>query len=346
MLHRTRAGFSLSMLVLLAAGCGGDSFFGDSGPGPSNPKAERHGTSLVDAWGDGDIAWSAVSNEIAYIGSDRSTAYARNMDTGARRTIFTAGVGRSLSHVAFGRAGTMFTVEQAEGSFTLRMHTGSQTDVITSNADFSTPSVVQSETGDVIYLEQPDILYLRRADGTRRLITGNCGAIGALAPAGDEVLCSNEFTPEPLHRVALATGQATIIDTQQRNPMRALWNAAGLHVLLHNGSNYVFLRPQGALVTTPAYTYPEYTLGHVAISPDAAKLAWWTYYCAQSDGFLGCAKWQYVLYVMNVATGKVDQLAVHTAGNEGVREGATTFSPDGTRVAYIVGNRLFVIPTF
>jgi hypothetical protein len=341
--------FVLYSVAVLVSACGEIGVVPDP-PADLQPLEEKHGTRLTPASSKMPIEWSAA-NKLAFIRPGHAVAAVRNMGNGALRKLPIATpdsfLGVQMQHIGLGEGGQVFVSENtALGVFVYRYSTDSAADLLTTRGARTNEISIASyparglPLGDVAYVHR-DTLYVKRGTAAAARIADGCKALVALSPDGGEAVCVSG--DGSMRRVSLTTGAITPVPIPSgAQILEVIWNVAGLHFLTKISTVYSLVRPDGSLLSAPPPTKTHFPYGDVVVSRDASKIAYWAFYCAKPGGFEACSKGQRLLYVANLATGLADWVAVHSDGDARSYNGALAFSPDGTRIAYVFDDELYV----
>lgn len=331
-----------------------------SGPGPDRRIAEDHGTPLDRASAQGELRWSPAGQEVTFISEDYRSAYARHIQTGVRRQLYASSIPQEQTYEAtFSADGEeWFTLSSGSAGRVIRRHTTAGSAVITDRGIGGLARSAAEGRGVLVARRQPiaafvisrDSLILLRRGGEPTLLAAGCNGVVTFSADESRVLCSVGFPPRTFRAFRLDGGAAEPVDLPEEVAFGARdfrWHARGLQVLYMatvNGDLRYALYDQTSgskRLLTPAHDYPE-SLDKVTWSDDGSTIAYWTAYCAQSSGLFSCASLQGILYVLDVATGSMRRVAVHTiVGGYGI--GHAALSPTGSMVAYTVNNQFYLL---
>jgi hypothetical protein len=156
----------------------------------------------------------------------------------------------------------------------------------------------------------------------------------AFSPAGDSLLIVDlsEARTIDLSGAQLATVPLDLA----LNWTSVAWTAEGIHVASGTGFIPSDYRVQNLTTGADLHLAVDWWSEGVGWSPDAGRVALWGNHCTGYSGF-SCASFRSDLYVADTATGQT----THVASGDGL--GTTVaFSPDGARLAYVLGQSIYV----
>lgn len=360
-----------SLIVLAAAACRLPSEPDHSFGHPELPEARGTQVAVTSLVYGGPLAWSAAGDEIyfAAMSADGPQAgyalKAVTLEGLASRELATST--KSMHRIAGGADGasvlySVFPTIIDSGPVLRRISdAGGAPSLLASNIGWglagtstSTSSFVELSNGDVAYLQFRTTLAVKPAAGEPRMVASNCQGIVAVSPSRDAVVCTSFAASRAiLMRVDLASGATDTLPVGA-NVAEYLdlvhWGADGIRIVYRNGlDKHLFTVATGAsrtiLVDSLADLSAGYDFGTFAMSPDGGTLAYWRWECTRSTGILSCDS-QLILTLMRLADLTTRQVAVvKRFSNQDITLGVPMFSPDGTRVAYHVYGRIYVVNT-
>lgn len=366
--------YRLAVALIFAVGCGRDPVPTEpiAPPAPPTPPApsppvgglvEEHTPPLARVYEWVGVTWSGNGKELAYVLPDSTTAVALDLSTGVTRVLYAAAPQHVYQVVLSGNATVAFTVSGSASAevrpgqehVTIRRHAGGVTEVITdrhrmTSSPLHLKAIRVAANGALAYIVGSDSLFVTAGGGSSPKFVGTtCFSVVAVSPAGDGVVCySSSF-----FRYAL-TGSTTSLEAS--NPGAAIrgsvWNQEGVFLVFDPQPPVCFLivctrgserwafekySDPASKFLTPAYPFPE-TTSLVSLSENGRSLVYANHYCANSSA-IGCGRHQNTLYFADGISRTTRRIAVHSAVV------SISISPDGTRVAYVAGDQLYILPT-
>lgn len=206
--------------------------------------------------------------------------------------------------------------------------------------------------GALLFVRSPNTLVVRDASGETRVLSTSCGAIFALSPTRDRVLCGNA-AGGAYATVAIADGTATPVSVPAgagTQVMAMHWGASDIQFLFRD---WMDLRIASSASGTIRNVYTpgdddalSFGVGDaVSFSPDGQTIAFWRWECYRSTGFLDCDT-QSLLMLLDVATGATRHVAVVKDPPDFTASASRpVFSPDGSRLVYHFRGQVHLIST-
>jgi hypothetical protein len=213
-----------------------------------------------------------------------------------------------------------------------------------------------------------DSLFVHNVDDDQRLFLATSAEPQAFSPDGRRLLFTDwdpnwvpggpsEYTDlifdldtgekEPVSLGPTRSGRRLLTVIQLK---AVRWDVSGIRVLYRRGPSEFFIYDvsRGA-ETRLAFELREGEsgIGFVgfveAWSEDGSKLAFWSSVCLQSSGSLfgACSKVEHHLHVTD-ADGRGDTIVAVAYVGGNVWNGRAAFAPDGKRIAYIFGDRIYM----
>ena len=168
--------------------------------------------------------------------------------------------------------------------------------------------------------------------------TGN-GLPILFSPDGTELLYEVRGAyPLTVRRLSLGDGTSDPVSLPGINRVRLFhWDASGLKVLIEQGRREYYVRNLGTGESIQVGAGEHLQFWGATWSTDGTCIAYWIYSCLELAGLDYCKEPRLSLFVAGVRSGTWVRLArVKDSG------GPTVFSPDGTRIVYSLGGKLYV----
>lgn len=345
--------FAAFAMPALAA-CGPDL----SGPGPDTSLPEEHGSLVAQAGVGADLAWSPSGEELAFVSQDYhlALAYRPGAAPPVRQLYALERPGEEIRQVALSADGAdWFTATMVSTGVVVRRHTTGGVEVLTDRGSGGSafgaaggqPLLVAAGQPLAAFVVQPDSLFLLERGGAPTLLGTGCTGVVVFSPDGSQLVCVAGGWP-PAYRVFRAGGGGSepLPLPAEVAPMALLirWDTDGLQVLYRDVWQLgLYRHADGSTrMLTPPPERQEFLQGGVSWSANGAKVAYWKTYCAQLSGFFSCGVTQAFLYLLDVSTGAITRVAVHTLHDPNLML-QVALSPDAATLAYVVGSGLYLL---
>ncbi|MGQ0703043.1 MAG: hypothetical protein ACT4PM_07935 [Gemmatimonadales bacterium] len=331
-------------------GCGGG-LLDPSGPRPDESFPEIHGRLIGPAAGSGSVKvrWSADGSLVTFVSSDYSAAYAWEVSTGVSRLLYQAPQGGQIFDVQFTSDGEDFYTLSGPGFFVRRHQTSGETvETYSYSGNFSpvlgSALLIAPSQPTAAFVAGGRLYLIRR--GAEPVVWGEgCDGLMAFSPDESEVVCVT--SPSVPRNLVIFPGPSMLNLPAEATtwPVSVRWDETGIRILYWKVGSPVQLRlyqgstgASATLATLGALEFANYVFSWVR---EGTRVAYWTTYCAQTSGLFSCDKVQALLYVLDVESGMVRRVAVHTLERHAGR--GLALSPDGSTLAYVVGGSLYVL---
>jgi hypothetical protein len=244
--------------------------------------------------------------------------------------------------------------DASKSRLVLRHHLPGTAVIITERATGA--RIRRAANGDLAYVVYPDSVFVwRPSTRNSRFVATSCRELVAVAPAGDGVVCNSiQAGMQELTRLTVSA-PPTIVKVKQNDgyhviPQDAVWTTAGIHITFasRNKVGYETHPDPSTSFLTPELTYPETPTSNSALAGDGKTFAFVSEWCVKVAGsypFYYCDPTQMLFYLSNPGTRSTRRIGVHAKGNPYDRDPALSLSPDGSRVAYVMGWRLYIMST-
>lgn len=339
---------------IAGSACGAD----PAGPEIDQPVPNSPGSVIAAASPGAGIHWSPAGDQLGFV-SESNAGWIYETVSGTTRSVYTAGVG-SVNNVHPSGAGfaTYIRSSELEARRILRQAGGETTSLAEDGVVWDSPLRAGGKGLELapngilaLFLTHPNRLFVSR-DGVPPIVIGaGCDGIVAISPDGGRAICavglSGELSFVIFHLEVAAVEPLPLPADVQSRVLHVNWGPHGIQLLFGRPflSEPLAVYDWGSgstQVLVPAAVAPEGGPYFRDWSRDGRRVAYWTSRCVQSGGWFVCARRQWYLHVAEVATGERRRVAVHTVTSD-VLGLPTAISPDGTRVAYIMGTTLHLV---
>ena len=342
----------VALLLVLTTGC---EVVNLSGPGADQGLPELHGKDIDAADLGGSLNWSPDGRELGFITNSYRTAQTYRVENGDFRLLFTLD-GGDLHEVGLSADGAESFTTSSGGTpeLVIRRHSTQGTITLTNRGTGGAlyrgaegHAVLPSPTQPVAaFTALPDSLFRIVRGSAPRLLGTGCLGIIAWSPDESQLLCMSVRDRGGYAVFRVDGGASTPLALPQNVTGYArfiLWGAAGIQIVFSDifAARIYDVSTTRSRTIIPAGSLTESVrMNRMSWSANGAKLAYGSSYCAQTQGLLGCARSQWILYVSDVQTGVATRVAVHA--DEPVRGGlgSVALSPDASRLAYVMNGRL------
>ena len=206
------------------------------------------------------------------------------------------------------------------------------------NAGAGAAILATPDSRGAAYAVGPDSMRMYDASTrTSRRIGEGCETPVAFSPDGLQLLCRPGIGPARI--MSVATGSSDVLSLPA-GAWSVFWDVQGIRVIsfgtnnlvlhdLSTGANTTFLTPTALrpfeLLTA---TVP------IAWSRDGRRIA----YSTSLNNPFGSAATEHVVHVFDIQSGTTQRAAVIKVGSRDPAIGQMAFSPDGRRLAYVIGS--------
>jgi Tol biopolymer transport system component len=290
------------------------------------------------------LVWSADGSEIFFVAGNTaivgqsSIAAVKTDGSGAVRLV-------DAGHDSYGQLWG-----PPDGSalyFTAFSYTGTSADVFEA---LQPRHITQIEGGVGAFVASPDDRHFAYTDGRTVMMLDTDGGSATLdADAGD--WWSMVFSPSGDQLLLVSAREARTVDLAgnqvasaplalQLNWASAAWAADGIRILSGAPNAQPFGYHVQTLATGADVSLPvNFDVQGFGWSPDARRVAVWGNECLDYGPTLDCDKFRSDLDVADAVSGAATRIAhAEKLGAE------VAFSPDGARVAYVVGQSIYLSP--
>jgi hypothetical protein len=185
------------------------------------------------------------------------------------------------------------------------------------------------------------------ASGNMDLVTQNASAVVAFSPAEDEILY---FISGQYRIVTLADGSSRPVDyAPKSNEFEFIelmhWDDGGIRLLTETFLTDLSVVGTGPMSGTRRRIWQpagrEHLSGPEAWSSDGRRIAFWTGECIKDLDWFSCGVGQNVLYVKDLQSDELIQLAVGKTHGQDSGPARLAFSLDGRSLAYVFNGSLY-----
>lgn len=323
-----------------------------SGPNPG----ERHGKDIGQATGWAKIRWTPSGDQVTFVSADARTAFAHRLASGVTRTLFTVNDDEDIYDVQFSSdAKEFFTSSRKQIlgkpiSTILRRHTASTADVL---EDVVGVLVARGHAATAFRVSSESLYVVQRGEEPS-LIGSRCTDLIAWSPDDTSILCATGFhTTYGIFHINGASMESFTLPAGAANSVMAFhWDARGIKVshstecfcqlsVYDEGSGLfrALLPPDDGGAEGPPH--------QISWSNDGTRAAYWTHFC-HSDNAVSCRIERDYFYILDLPSGTPKRVAVHACHYEGpvapnCNDAQVAISPTGSKIAYTINSRLFLL---